>query len=225
MCKFSSNTSGERSESGQFDYIYTKKLLESHDLQSLSPLAHDRLVHSANEAVCGLLSPAIIGIITTKLLKSKSSETTKTPTSTIIKMLSVDLFSMNSCAEMSGVSSLSHRHVPTQHGAADKHKQTHVSVHRRAHLRRTPHGLHFTASVLLQCVLSRGWSFVCCLGEKSEGERDRWRRSEENEEVFGPQLVRAIVSMTCSSLLLSLCLLACSSRSKADKISSLYLTM
>lgn len=45
------------------------------------------------------------------------------------------------------------------------------------------------------------------------------RRSEEEQEVLdGPQLVSAIVSMTCSSLLLSLCLLACSSRSKADKI-------
>lgn len=38
------------------------------------------------------------------------------------------------------------------------------------------------------------------------------------KKLDGSQLVRAIVSMTCSSLLLSLCLLACSSRSNADKI-------
>lgn len=59
------------------------------------------------------------------------------------------------------------------------------------------------------------------LGERSEGERQMERRSEEKEEMevlVGPQLLRAIVSMTCSSLLLSLCLLACSSRSNADKI-------
>lgn len=40
----------------------------------------------------------------------------------------------------------------------------------------------------------------------------------ERGEPGGPQLLRAIVSMTCSSLHLSLCLLACSSRSSADKI-------
>lgn len=68
-------------------------------------------------------------------------------------------------------------------------------------------------------VLFGGWSFVCCLGERNVGERQMERRSEEEQEVLdGPQLVSAIVSMTCSSLLLSLCLLACSSRSKADKI-------
>lgn len=39
------------------------------------------------------------------------------------------------------------------------------------------------------------------------------------------QLLKAIVSIACSSLLLSRCLLACSSFSNAAKISSLYLVM
>lgn len=39
------------------------------------------------------------------------------------------------------------------------------------------------------------------------------------------QLDRAMVSITCSSLDLSLCLRDCSSRSRADRISSLYLVM
>lgn len=112
----------------------------------------------------------------------------------------------------------------------DTHIRTHVSIHRPAQLCRTPPSLQCTAPVLCSFVrrIVGGWSFVCCLGEKSEGERQMERRSEEKEEMEvldGPQLVRAIVSMTCSSLLLSLCLLACSSRSKADKISSLYLMM
>jgi len=56
-------------------------------------------------------------------------------------------------------------------------------------------------------------------------ERDGWRRrrsdeeeEEEPDEPIGPQLLSAIVSITCSSLLRSRCLLACSSRSNADKI-------
>lgn len=111
-------------------------------------------------------------------------------------------------------------------------RQTHTYTCKRTQARPSlpnPPILQYTASVLLQfvCRIVGGWSFVCCLGERSEGER-QMERSEEKEEMEvldGPQLLRAIVSMTCSSLLLSLCLLACSSRSKADKISSLYLTM
>lgn len=69
----------------------------------------------------------------------------------------------------------------TPYGAADKHTHTHVSVHRPAHLCRTPPILQYTASVLLQfvCRIVGGWSFVCCLGERSEGERQMERRSEE----------------------------------------------
>lgn len=112
----------------------------------------------------------------------------------------------------------------------DTHIRTHVSIHRPAQLCRTPpvcSVLPQSFAVLSVILLGVGVLFVC-LGEKSEGERQMERRSEEKEEMEaldGPQLVRAIVSMTCSSLLLSLCLLACSSRSKADKISSLYLMM
>lgn len=65
-----------------------------------------------------------------------------------------------------------------------------------------------------------GWSRPS--GVRSEWDRLMEGRSEEEEEEVkmpeGPQLASAMVSMTCSSLLLSLCLLACSSRSSADRI-------
>ena len=49
-------------------------------------------------------------------------------------------------------------------------------------------------------------------------ERGEVAEEEEDEEEVVTQLGRAIVSMTCSSLLLSLCRRACSSRSRADRI-------
>lgn len=138
-------------------------------------------------------------------------------------MLSVDMFLHVCVCENVWCPSLSHRHQPTTlYGAADKHTHTHVSVHRPAHLcRPLPHFAVYCFSPFAVS-LSYCWGLEFCLfGERSEGERQMERRSEEKEEtevLDGPQLVRAIVSMTCSSLLLSLCLLACSSRSNADKI-------
>lgn len=120
--------------------------------------------------------------------------------------------------------SLTQTPAHTRYGAADKHTHTHVSVHRPAHLCRTPPSPCFAVYCFgpFAVRLSYCWGLeFCSLGKRSEGERQMERRSEEKEEMEvldGPQLVRAIVSMTCSSLLRSLCLLACSSRSNADKI-------
>lgn len=139
---------------------------------------------------------------------------------------------MYACVKTSGVP-VSHTDTSphTVRGCRQTHTHTHVSVHRPAHLCRTPPSPCFAVYCFgpFAVRLSYCWGLeFCLLGKRSEGERQMEGRSEEKEEMEvldGPQLVRAIVSMTCSSLLRSLCLLACSSRSNADKISSLYLTM
>lgn len=93
-----------------------------------------------------------------------------------------------------------------------------------AHLWRTPPPCRstllrsFYSLFLVQ--LGGGVRVSCPLGERSEWDRWMERKSEEEETNLpkGPQLASAMVSMTCSSLHLSLCLLACSSRSSADRI-------
>lgn len=155
----------------------------------------------------------IISIIRTKLLKSKSSKP-QTPTSTIIIRCHL------TCSPCMRVWKHLVCQSLTQTRAHTLHKHTHVSIHRPAHLcpPPPPQVLQYTASVLLQLVLL-GVGVVFSVWARRVRERGRQikRRSEE-EDVNGPQLLRAIVSMICSSLLLSLCLLACSSRSKDDKI-------
>lgn len=146
-------------------------------------------------------------------------------------MLSVDMFLHVCVCENVRCRSLSRRHQPTR--CTGPHTNTHTYTCKRTQARPSLPNPPQVCSILLQsfcsfvCRIVGGWSFVC-LGERSEGERQMERSEEKRrkmEVLDGPQLVRAIVSMTCSSLLLSLCLLACSSRSNADKISSLYLTM
>lgn len=132
-------------------------------------------------------------------------------------MLSVDMFSTYACVK---ISALTHTSAHTPYGAADKHIHTHVSIHRPAHLCRTPP----FCSILLQSFCSAsvvllGVGVMFVVWVRGARERDRWRGGVRKKEVLDdPQLVGAIVSMTCSSLLLSLCLRACSSRSRADKI-------
>lgn len=145
-------------------------------------------------------------------------------------MLSVDMFLHVCMCGNIRCSSPSHRHQPTHWTGLQTN--THTNTCKRTQARPSlPNPPRFAVycfspfAVRLSCC----WGLeFCLLGERSEGERQMERRSgdkEEMEVLDGPQLLRAIVSMTCSSLLLSLCLLACSSRSNADKISSLYLTM
>lgn len=119
--------------------------MESHDLESLSPLARHRLVRPVNEAIYGVLFPGFHcffpdhRVITTKLLKSKSSKR-QTPTSTIIKCCQLTCFSMYACVKSSGVP-VPHTADTSPHtvrGCRQTHTHTHVSVHRPAHLCRTP---------------------------------------------------------------------------------------
>lgn len=121
--------------------------------------------------------------ITTKLWKSKSSKP-QTPTSTIIKCCHVDMFSMYACVKMSGVPV---SHTDTSPHAVCGRRQTHTYTCKHTQARPSlpnPPILQYTASVLLQfvCRIVGGWCFVCSLGEKSEGERQMVRRSEEKEK-------------------------------------------
>lgn len=192
---------------------------ESHELESLPPLARNRLVHPANDAVRGV--PGLVTIASSRQnekIKIKSSKR-QTPTSTIIKCCLLTRFSVWACVKMSGFppSGPTRTHIHS-------HIHTHVSIHRSAQLCWTPPSTF--RSILLRsfCSLSVVLLFSQ-LGEKRRRGRRRWRRRDRwrggvrrRKETGGPQLLRAIVSITCSSLLLSLCLLACSSRSSADKI-------
>lgn len=92
-------------------------------------------------------------------------------------MLSVDMFSMYACVKMSG--------AHTHYGAADKHTHTHVSVHRPAHLCRTPLRVAVYCFGPFAVRLSYCWRLEFCSSSVVRGarERDRWRggvrRSEE----------------------------------------------
>lgn len=66
-----------------------------------------------------------------------------------------------------------------------------------------------------------GLSLCLCLS----GSQSPPLGKSHQEPFWTSQLLRAIVSITCSSLLLSRCFRVCSSFSKAAKISSLYLVM
>lgn len=141
-------------------------------------------------------------------------------------MLSVDMFLHVCLCEIVRCPSPSHsRHQPTH--CTGLQTNTHTYTCKRTQARPSlPNPLPQFCSILLLsflqfvCRIVGGWSFV--VGLRGASGRDRWRggvkKKEKMEVLDGPQLVRAIVSMTCSSLLLSLCLLACSSRSNADKI-------
>lgn len=151
--------------------------------------------------------------------KTKIKQTTNTNVHDT-QMLSVDTF-LHVCV-CESVQTPAH----TRYVAADKHTHTHshVSVHRpRPSLPNPSPVSQYTASVLFAVRLWFCWGgWSCPLSVRSEWDRRMERRSEEEEEEMkmpeGPQLASAMVSMTCSSLLLSLCLLACSSRSSADRI-------
>lgn len=111
----------------------------------------------------------------------KKSSKPQTPTSTIIKCC------QSTCSpcmrvwkcpvSQSLTQSGAHTHTP--YGAAHKHTQTHVSVHRPAHLCRTPPRLQFTASVRFAVRLSycRGLEF-CLLS----GWEERGRETDGEEE-------------------------------------------
>ncbi|XP_013865102.1 thioredoxin domain-containing protein 16 [Austrofundulus limnaeus] len=103
-------------------------------------------------------------------------------------MLSIDLFSMCACVKASADLSLSHRHEPThtRHGAADKHKHTHVSVHGS---RPSPPDLPAHAAVYccgpFAARTAGGWDFLFVVWvRRSEERREQQmeRRSEEEEE-------------------------------------------
>lgn len=173
--------------------------------------------------------------ITTKLVKGKSKQkktnpktnktkrsVQQTPTSTILK-----------CRLSTRFSTCGSGHQPA-HGTwlqTNTHAHTHahtLAYTGPAHLCRTPPPLpRFPvycsgpfAVRLWSCWWGGGELSVGC-GEVSgtEGWRGGARRKRRKmKRPEGPQLASAMVSMTCSSLLLSLCLLACSSRSSADRI-------
>jgi len=164
--------------------------LESHDLESLSPLAHHRLVHPANGAINGVPFRAFIVSFLTiassrQNSRNQNQANDKTPTSTIIKCCQLTCFSMYACVKTSG--------VPVSHTDTSPHavwgcRQTHTYTCKRTQVRPSlpnPPILQYSASVLLQfvCRIVGGWSFVCCLVERSEGETQMERRSEEKEEM------------------------------------------
>lgn len=157
MCKFSSNTSGERSESGQSTTFIQKK-----SFKSMTPVGHMTLraflhwlitdwsfllLTPSAEFLSRLPSPLHHDKSKKKAKKKKSSKR-QTPTSTIT-MLSVDTF-LHVCV-CESVQTPAH----TRYAAADKHTHTHTLAYTGpAHLCRTPPPFR---SILLRSVCS----FVC----------------------------------------------------------------
>jgi len=103
--------------------------LESHDLESFSPLAFDRLVHSVNDAIYGdLFQASTVSFLTTirVIVINQKSSKPQTPTSTIIKCCQLTCFPCIHVRKRLESQSLTQTRAPTLRGAADKHKHTHV---------------------------------------------------------------------------------------------------
>lgn len=147
----------------------------------LSPLAHHRLVRSANDAVYGVLSrlPLFLSWPSrhhNKTPEIKIKQTTNTDIHNNQMLSSWHVLHVCMCEKTSRVLA---SHTDTLYGAADKHTHTHthVSVHRPRPSLPNPPILQYTASVLLQFRLSYclGVGVLFVVWVRGTWERDRWR--------------------------------------------------